>query len=185
MENKKRSVSTKTFAILLAVMLIIGCVAGGTIAWLTAQTEAKVNTFTYGDVNITLNETTTDYKIYPGAEISKDPKVTVTANSENCWLFVKIEKSDDFIKAKASYDIATGWTPLTDVENVYYREVAAEDTDQAFYVLKDNKVMIDSALTKTEIEALKNKGTTTLTFTAYAVQKAGNATAAEAWEKIA
>lgn len=72
-------------------MLVVGCAVGGTIAWLTATTEPVVNTFTYGKIKIELTETTgTEYKIIPGVNISKDPKVTVKADSEACWLFVKV-----------------------------------------------------------------------------------------------
>ena len=80
--NRRRGVSTRAFVALLALVLVIGCVAGGTVAWLVAKTDPVVNTFTYGDINITLAETTgPDYKIIPGKDIEKDPKVTVTAGS--------------------------------------------------------------------------------------------------------
>ena len=50
----RRSVGMKTFVAMLALGLVIGCAGGGTVAWLTAQTEPVVNTFTYGDINIEL-----------------------------------------------------------------------------------------------------------------------------------
>ena len=56
--NRRRSVSSRAFIALLALVLVIGCVAGGTVAWLVAKTEPVVNTFTYGNINITLAETT-------------------------------------------------------------------------------------------------------------------------------
>ena len=52
MKNMKRSV-----ALLVAIALLIGCAAGGTMAWLTMQTGTITNTFTVGDINITLDET--------------------------------------------------------------------------------------------------------------------------------
>lgn len=187
MENKKRSISTKTFAILLAVMLIIGCMAGGTIAWLTAKTQTTTNTFTYGDVALTLEETTTGYKIYPGAEIAKDPKVTVTAGSEDCYLFVKVEKSAAFKAAfdadEVTYEMADGWTELTEGSDIWYRTVSATEAGTAYAVLKDDKVSVVNTLTKERIAALKAMGDTELKFTAYAVQKEGIADAATAWTK--
>ncbi|MGN1231703.1 MAG: hypothetical protein ACI4TP_07365, partial [Anaerotignum sp.] len=43
--------------------------------------------YTYGDINIELEETTgTTYEIVPGNDLTKDPKVTVKAGSEDCWL---------------------------------------------------------------------------------------------------
>ena len=94
--NSRRSVSMKTFVAMLALVLVIGCAVGGTVAWLTAQTGPVVNTFTYGDIDITLGETTgNNYKIIPGVDIEKDPKVTVKKGSEACWLFVKVKKEGD------------------------------------------------------------------------------------------
>lgn len=181
---KKRSL-----ALLLALVLAIGVAAGGTIAWLVAKTDSVVNTFTYGDINITLTETTgSSYKIIPGVDITKDPKVTVKANSEACWLFVKVAEENwpTFAEAdgtpKVTYTIADGWTELTAGSGVYYRAVAATTTaDVDFYVLKDNKITVSENLTKAEVNGIKTQPT--LTFTAYAVQKDGIATAAAAWEK--
>ena len=182
---RRRTVSSKTFVLLLALVLVIGIAAGGTVAWLVAQTDSVVNTFTYGDINIVLGETTgSTYKIIPGVDIEKDPKVTVKANSEACYLFVKVEKTGDFVEGKVNYAIADGWTALAGVNGVYYREVAATTTDTDFYVLKDNKVTVSAELTKGEIQNLSGADKTpTLTFTAYAVQKDGIDTAAKAWEK--
>ena len=81
----------KTLALVLALTLLVAGVVGGTLAWLTDQTAEVKNTFTVGDINIGLTETTADYKMIPGNTIAKDPTVTVKANSEACWLFVKVE----------------------------------------------------------------------------------------------
>ena len=184
--NRRRGVSTCAFVALLALVLVIGCVAGGTVAWLVAKTDPVVNTFTYGDINITLTETTgPNYKIVPGVDISKDPKVTVKANSEDCWLFVKVEESGTFVANKVTYAIADGWTQGDDTKipaNVYYRAVDAVTADTDFGVLKDNKVIVSENLTKEEIKDIAAQPK--LTFTAYAVQKDGIADAATAWSKI-
>ena len=72
--NRRRSVSSRAFIALLALVLVIGCVAGGTVAWLVAKTEPVVNTFTYGNIDIALAENTgNDYKIIPGKDIPKAP----------------------------------------------------------------------------------------------------------------
>lgn len=184
--KKFRELSGKLVAAMLAVTLLIGCAIGGTVAWLTAKTDAVVNTFTYGDINITLAETTgTDYKIIPGKDINKDPKVTVKANSEACWLFVKVEEKGTFVANKVTYSIADGWTKGdgTNIpENVYYREVDAVTADTDFAVLEGNKVTVSDTLTKEDIKNITTNPT--LTFTAYAVQKDGIADAATAWAKV-
>lgn len=180
--KKFRELSGKLVVAMLAVTLLIGCAIGGTVAWLTAKTDPVVNTFTYGDINITLAETTgKDYKIIPGVDIPKDPKVTVNANSEACWLFVKVEEAGTFVDGKVTYSIADGWTTLTGQTDVYYREVSAATTDTEYYVLEGNKVTVSDTLTKEDIQNITNP---TLTFTAYAVQKDGIADAATAWTKV-
>lgn len=208
--KNRRNVSNKTVAILLALVLAIGCAVGGTLAWLISQTDPVVNTFTYGDIDIELYEheynasenalgtkkvTKVDnYKIIPGVDLPKDPKVTVTAGSEACWLFVKVKEENwptftaDNTK-KVSYSIANDWTQGDGTKiptTVYYREVdatTADTSDTSFDVLKDNQVTVSEDLTKGEVDQLKAKSPT-LTFTAYAVQKDGITTVAEAWAKI-
>lgn len=183
----RRSVSMKTFVAMLALVLVIGCAVGGTVAWLTAQTGPVVNTFTYGDIDIELTETKPENqqaKIIPGVDIEKDPKVTVKANSEACYLFVKVEQTGNFVDGKVSYSIADGWTALEGENGVYYREVAATTADMDFYVLKNNKITVSDKLTKGDIQNLSGANKTPkLTFTAYAVQKDGIVDADTAWTK--
>lgn len=179
----RRSVSSKAFAAVLALALVLGCALGGTVAWLVAESGPVTNTFTYGDINIALTETTgEDYKIIPGVDIAKDPKVTVEADSEACWLFVKVDEVGTFVADKVTYSVADGWTALTGQPGVYYREVGAVTADTDFYVLKDNVVKVSDRLTKEDIKDIAARAT--LTFTAYAVQKDGIADAATAWSKI-
>lgn len=168
----------KVIVSVLALALVLCLSIGGTLAWLSATTAPVENTFTYGDINITLTETTGNtYKMIPGTPITKDPKVTVKADSEACWLFVKIEKSANF-DSFMSYDVADGWTKLDVADGVYYREVSTNTADQDFAVLKDNKITVPDTVTK---EDLKNASGLTLTFTAYAVQKDNVVNAMVAW----
>ena len=189
--RRRRSVSGRAFVTPLALVLVFGCAVGGTFAWLTAKTDAVVNTFTYGDINIGLTETTgNDYKIVPGVNIDKNPKVTVKAGSEACWLFVKVEeenwptfKETDGKTAKIDYKIASDWTELVGVSGVYYREVGAVTADTSFDVIKGNVITVSENLTKTEVNNVVTRQPK-LTFTAYAVQKDGVADAAAAWAKV-
>jgi len=102
---KKRALLTVLCAILLVVATIMG-----TMAYLTDTKEVK-NTFTVGKVYIDLNETDVDengvvipsaspvkensYKLLPGHTYTKDPTVTVLADSEDCY--VKMTMSIDKI----------------------------------------------------------------------------------------
>jgi len=114
----------KTLVLALAVLMVVGLVIGGSLAWLTDKTQTVENTFTVGNIDITLeendnsqdkdqNKDTNDYKMIPGWTITKDPVATVKANSETCYLFVKLDKStnfDDFME----YEIAAG-SPISRV----------------------------------------------------------------------
>ncbi len=186
--NKRR-----ILALVLACVLCVCIGIGGTLAWLTATTTPVQNTFTTSDINITLTETgatnnANSYKMVPGYTITKDPKVTVLANSEKCYLFVKLEKSSNF-DSFMTYEMATDWTQLTGitgVTGVYYRVVDSSTDNQVFDVLKDNQVKVLDSVTKAQMNQVTTNPT--LTVTAYASQYMKNNTesftAAEAWANI-
>lgn len=167
----------------LSIAVIICCAVGGTFAWLTTQTGEVRNTFTIGNIDITLAETTSDFKMIPGETIAKDPVVTVKAGSEACWLFVKVTESDN-LDSFISYSVDSGWTALTGVSGVYYREVAAVSADSSFDVLTGNAVTVKDTVTKTMMDALTDNTLPTLTFKAYAIQKSGFDTVEAAWAKV-
>jgi len=98
--------SKKFIAIAAAVAVAVIALAGGTLAWLTS-TDTVTNTFTVGNVEITLDEAavndageaipsaarvkTNTYHIVPGAVFDKDPTVTVLAGSEACLVYVYVD----------------------------------------------------------------------------------------------
>ena len=175
----------KALFIMLSAALIVCATVAGTLAWLTDKTEPVVNTFTVGDINITLTESEDlDLKMVPGQSIKKDPKVTVKAGSEACWLFVKVDKSVNF-DGFMTFEMADGWTELTVGSGVYYRNVGDESavvaTDAPFNVISGNKVTVKNTVTKADLKGLTEATYPTLTLTAYAVQRAGFENAANAW----
>ena len=193
-------VNMKPLALIMALVLTLGGVIGGTVAWLIATPDPVVNTFTYGDINIDLDETdtkldddndpnTNEYEMMPGQSITKDPEITVKSGSEEMWLFVKLEKSSNF-DTFMEYTVADGWTALSGVDGVYYQHITVEDVataDKAIAVIKNNTVTVKETVTKDQLNALDSGSSAnypTLTVTAYAVQYAGNATAADAWAKV-
>lgn len=72
---EKRSRAKKPLAALVALVLIIGAVVGGTLAYLAARTDAIVNTFNPAKVDITVKE---DFK----GSTKKDVKITNTGDTE-------------------------------------------------------------------------------------------------------
>jgi len=111
--------TTKKLAIaVVALSLALVCAIGGTLAFLVAESEKVVNTFTYGGIEITLTETKGDVNdngehvfgnVVPGATVKKDPMVTVKENSENCYVYAKIENNvvlNGTVVVKCNIDIA-------------------------------------------------------------------------------
>lgn len=195
--SKRRGVATKALVMVLSLMLVAGLSVGATLAWLTDTSDTVTNTFTVGDINITLqehglNEDGTlntnkevqgnSYKFIPGVNLNKDPFVTVEAGSEACWLFIKVTETDWPTTDKISYSIDSQWTELEGEDGVYYRKVDATTADTNFYILTNNLITVSEELTKEEANAIT--GTPKLTFVAYAIQQEGIDDAATAWEKI-
>ena len=177
----------KKLMTVLALVLVIAMSVAGTVAYLTHITDPITNTFTVGNIDISLAETATNFKMVPGCDIAKDPVVTVDANSEDCWLFVRIDESSN-LKDFISYAVAEGWTQGdgTNIPSkVWYRPVEAATADQTFSVLAGDKVTVNNDVTKTMMDGLKVDGAIqpTLTFTACAVQADGFADASDAYAK--
>ena len=174
--------------IALALCLALALGIGGTMAYLTATTTAVVNTFTIGNVGLELKVEKGDlvdgkhqFKMIPGNTIEKDPTVTVTAGSEDCWLFVKLVKANDF-DTYLTYAMAEGWTELTGVEGVagvYYRKVTQSETAQEFAVLANNQVTVKNTVVQSDSFVAP-----TLTISAAAIQQANIADAKTAYDNL-
>lgn len=177
----------KGLALVLALTLLVVGVVAGTLAWLTAKSDTVTNTFTTSDIKVELTETNETYKMVPGYDIHKDPKAKVLVDSEECFLFVKLEKSQNF-ETFLTYEMAEGWTLVPSETNVYYRKVQTADIGTAYSVLKDDKVTVKGEVTKAMMDGLTTETLPKLTVTAYASQLHKNATteftAAEAWANV-
>ena len=178
-QRKRRN---RRIALTLCVMFVVLAASiGGTVAWLTDKTDTITNTFTTSNIDIELTERENlDLKMVPGNTITKDPVATVKANSEACYLFVKVEKSNNYDTFMDGYTIADGWNSVSGVNDVYYRVVPASTTDVSFPILKDNTVTVKTTVTKEMMKELTSAPT--LKFTAYAVQQANVATPEAAWD---
>lgn len=183
----------KTLTIILAFVLVIAMSVAGTVAYLTSQ-DSVTNTFTVGKVAITLDEAKVDangaavtsgervktnsYKLIPGHAYTKDPIIHVAANSENCWLFVKVENGisgiEDSANTIAAQLAANGWSAVDvdGADNVYaYRDSVAGGT---------NVPVFDSFKIDGNADVAKYTYASVVV-TAYAVQADGFGTAAAAW----
>lgn len=135
----------KKRTILLAASLAVtaSISLGATFAWLQSETNTLTNTFTVGQIGLTLDEAKVErntvvedadrvkdgntYVLYEGAVLPKDPTVTVTAESENCYVFMYCDVSEDLTAiTEINYDTSK-WLSVGD--NIYvYSENGTEAT---------------------------------------------------------
>lgn len=174
---------------LCAVLLVVSTVFA-TMAYLTSTTDVVKNTFTIGNVKITLDEAKVDvygeyvtdvtnrvtentYKLMPGHTYVKDPTIHVDANSEDCWLFVKVVDGIAAIQDVTTVEsqmLNNGWLKLND--NVwYYNKVVSKNTDVPVF---ENFKVLGNA----DVADYDGK---TITVIGYAVQADGFEYASDAW----
>ena len=200
--SKRRGVASKTLVLALAVMLIVGATVGGTIAWLTAQTESVVNTFSATDIKVTLEETEGlneqgkwKNAMVPGVSYDKDPVVTVTdKTTTDCYLFVKFEENaaaKKYLTYTSTLNTDNGWALVDGTTDVWYRIVRTDDETKAWTLLaadETGKAVTVNGETVTK-QTMTEAAGAKLAYTAYAVQLAKssteNFTATEAWAKVA
>lgn len=176
----------KIVALCLCIALAVVAIGGATLAYFTDTTPAVKNTFTVGNVDIDLTETTgSSYTVIPGVDIDKNPQVTVKADSATSYVFVKVEKNN-WNDTMLSYTMGDGWEQLMDnsdpaaaVAGVFYRVVDKSDTNRDFPVIKDNKITVSKQITGSTFT-----GEASLTFTAYAIQKDTFNTPYAAWTEV-
>jgi len=182
LKNIKKS---KVIILTIVSFVILGTITGGTYAWLSDRTPILSSNFTYGDIKISINDNDANYKILPSAKIKKETIITVLKQSEDCWLFAEINKSENF-EDFMIYELEENWLPLEGYQNVYYQEVSKKNENQEFNMIKNNFITVKSDITKQMLSDLdKDKNYPTFTVTAYAVQRNSEiedlSTASKAW----
>lgn len=188
LKNRINLGKVKIIILVILGVIVLGTITAGTYAWLSGKTKLLNSSFTYGDIKISINDSndSNNYEIMPGTIITKDTSVSVKAKSEDCWLYVKIDKSTNFDEFM-TYEVADGWISLEDNDNVYYREVSKMASDQKYNVIKNNVINVKSELTRQMIDSI-SENYPTLTVTAYAVQRDNNIdalnNALDAWQLL-
>lgn len=108
----KKNSGKKVVLTLLAIVLLIGCTIGATVAYLVTRTDSVTNTFVVGDIGtLTLEEDgeaaanqTKSFTIIPGVDLAKNVTVSYVYNDNaedmksavDVYVFVKVN--------------ATGWS---------------------------------------------------------------------------
>jgi predicted ribosomally synthesized peptide with SipW-like signal peptide len=182
----------KTLLIVLCAIMLVAASVAGTVAYLTSS-QSVTNTFSAGQVNITLEETkvdeygvaltgnaagTTDegqdYKLLPGREYVKDPVITVAQGSEPCWLFIKVENGIEAYEADtntiADQLTANGWTLVE--PNVYYHAVVDARTSEQKVDVFGTFEIAENANTVAGWSSVTSANTKVIV-TAYAIQADG------------
>lgn len=177
----------KLIIAVVALSLMLVGVVGGVIAWLTAESATVTNTFTAGKIEIELNETGTgEYKFVPGQEYTKDPRVTVKAESEDCYVYVMVTNNlalriEDQMTEVVTYQVDTSWrlvdTFVSDdniITYLYcYNDIVeySDDDQQLPCVFKEGKIVCNGqSVTMENIGDLAGK---TMVIKAYAHQVLG------------
>lgn len=191
--------TSKALLLSLCAVLLVTASVLGTMAYLTSQDQV-VNTFTVGNVAITLDEKDVDnstpgendrdkanaYKLMPGHNYEKDPIVHVDANSEDCYLFVKVVNEIANIEAEktvAQQMTEKGWVAVEAANGIY---VYTTDKTNPAVVTKGSNITVFENFTiagNVDNTTLATYADKTITVNAYAIQADGFAgkTASEIW----
>ena len=194
-KGKFQKQRNKSFALLLALVLLIGCIAGGTIAWLIAESKTVTNTFVAGQVGeLTLKENNAEiekneYVIVPGVNIPKDPKVSYAPAKGNdvekvpVYVFVKIT-ADEWTKSDNTYSMISGdktmmswtvadeWKLVPGETDVYYIAVAKGNSITDQEIIEGSTITVNSTtVNEDNIEDLADASD--LEFSVYAIQQGG------------
>lgn len=122
----------KNRTILAAFVLLTLLIVGGAIAYFTDY-DTKTNTFTIGNVDITLTEAGWDAlpdtnnnqipddaeDMMPGESVTKDPLINNVSTKNPAYVFAKVEVPCTTVTSPATpeemftYTVNAGWTELT------------------------------------------------------------------------
>ena len=178
---------------ILTVSLVVALLAtcfGGTLAYLK-DSEAQTNTFTTGNVLISLDEAVVEknaegdlvakgdertedeqsYHLFPAMTVTKDPTITLDAGSEDAWIAAKIT-----FTGYNAYELITGGVLKTDaVElakdgDVVYVYVKAAQTKNSNPIVLFDTLKVPADWGNTEMALINNM---TITVEAYGVQANG------------
>ena len=210
----KRSFGSKSVFLMLALVLVLGCTIGGTLAWLTAKTNDVENTFVAGQIGALELEEEADqittevgnqFIVVPGVDITKDPKVTYTPTTADgtvpvdAYVFVKLtgigQNKWTWNATASQYEIKSGNNVVmsfkiadgwTAVPNVsdVYYKTSTGNTG-----LTDDAIIKDNKITVSHLITEDDVTTVAtaankLTFTAYAIQQQGFESVTDAWNEV-
>lgn len=188
--KKARTNNARRILLLVGLMSLVAVISiGGTIAWLTDQTDAVTNTFTAAGIDIALTETKApdgsalakgaqwSAQLVPGKTYYKNPTVSVgNATDVDVYLFVKFEEiapsgksTTDYLKYTSTLTSANGWTQGTGSDgngiptNVWYREVKTTANIKEWALLEDIKDDNENVIGQVQVKDNLTKDDTGIT----------------------
>ncbi len=205
MKNRSKALLLALCALMLVVTTVFT-----TLAYLT-DSKTVTNTFTIGNVEITLTETQTDaygvalagnptptisaggtpsgnsYKLIPGRTYLKDPKITLSASSETSYLFVKVVNGITDIDIDTDID-ENKKTIANQMADNGWSQLTVEGTPVENVYVKDGTVtggtsvnVFGNVTIESDAVLTDAHKSATIAITAYAIQADGFNTAEAAW----
>lgn len=185
----KKKILTAALAVCMLATLVIGM----SLAYFT-DTESKTNTFTVGNVDITLTEpgwlgdSADAVRLIPGKTIAKDPTIKVAEGSQTAYTFMKVQLSPDFRKLIKDWATAQKVSDPKEMISAWFSstvkpKIMAADIEKGYVILGVlspkaagesvtyfDKVTVPATVTQ---DMIKANGTYSIVITAYAIQAEG------------
>lgn len=207
-----KRISRVFLPICLSALILLAAV-GGTMAYLTSSPEVVVNTFTVGDVNITLTETKyngkdpdgkdsydsapaegvdNSYPMIPGKTYTKDPTVTVVTTGDRAtnipiYLFVEMieeNKAANYLIYTPTLTTDNDWTQGTGTIPSNVWYRTVNPTDNVLsWNLLEGDIITVNSDTVLETN-METAAAAKLSFKAYAIQTETFSSAEDAWKEV-
>lgn len=200
MTRKTQKKLRKLLTLVSCAVLLVCVTVVGTVAYLTSTTQTVQNTFTTGNVSITLDEakvndagkeitgegaervTANSYKLFPGGVYDKDPTIHVSNTTEDAWLKVKVVFTNgaavdslglpmlDIFKTIDEDAWTIGAKQVGQKDVTYYLTYKNKITKSTGDIVLFDTVEIPGTLTNDQVKLLDG---VVMNITAYAVQADG------------
>lgn len=194
--------------VMCAIVLVVATVFT-TLAFMTSKTATITNTFSVGDVTITMDEAKVDtygnllnnsgnvwqegdtladrvtantYKLVPNASYTKDPTIHVKAGSEQAYVFVSVANGIAAIEAEGATQIEEQMTA-----NGWNKHSTVENLWYKTDAVDARNQAVDvTVFTNFKVAgnaAVDSYKDASITLVGYAIQKEGFDSAEDAWDR--
>lgn len=195
-EEEMKKKLAKIVALSMAAVSLVLVTVLVTVAFLTSKSGPITNTFTVGDVEIYMDESSVSedgvqinderrqvnqYRLVPGRTYTKDPIIHVKADSEASYLFVEINngivgiETEDTSKTIKGQMENNNWKLIEETEtaSIY---VYAKEGDVATQILRTNEIQnipVFETFTVATNKDISTYANAQVVLTAYAIQAEG------------